>query len=117
DTAGSLMFGADDSARRDPQRAHEIESRWISFLKRIRRYRHYRPINGVILALSAENLLNDTADQTMEKAAHIARQFHLARQTLQIRFPVYVLVTKSDLIAGFSPFFSDTSDPRSQFQI
>src|SRR5262249_46378430 len=45
-----------------------------------------------------------------EKAEHIANQFRTMQRTLGIRFPVYVIITKCDLIEGFEDFFHDLKD-------
>ena len=59
------------------------------------------------MALSASDLL--TADEK-ERERHVtsirARLDEISR-TLRIAVPVYVLVTKCDLVAGFSEFFDD----------
>jgi hypothetical protein len=41
----------------------------------------------------------------------------IARMELQVRFPLYVLVTKSDLITGFADYFPPQADLKSSFQI
>lgn len=88
---------------------------WIAFLKLLRRFRSRQPINGVILAISAMDLI--TAGEA-ERERHIqAIRARLAElgQTLGIDVPVYLLVTKCDLVAGFSEFFDDlTQEARAQ---
>src|SRR5690606_33324309 len=66
----------------------------IAFLKLLRRFRSRQPINGVILAISAMDLI--TAGEA-ERERHIqAIRARLAElgQTLGIDVPVYLLVTK-----------------------
>lgn len=78
---------------------------WTGFLQLLKRYRRRRPINGVILAVSTTDLLRqDEAGRTAHVAALRARLKELHEQ-LGLRFPIYVLVTKCDLLAGFVEFF------------
>lgn len=82
---------------------------WREFLALLRHYRRRRPINGVFVAMS----LADLATQSeAERAAHVmavqARLEELHRE-LRIELPVYLLLTKADLLAGFSEFFDDLS--------
>ncbi|MBN2592640.1 MAG: hypothetical protein JXA81_03960 [Sedimentisphaerales bacterium] len=108
DTAGRLMF-------------EEVEtggsSEWKEFLKLMKKYRPRCPINGVFLVIPADSLITDTADEIERKASKIARQFDVIQRTLDVRFPVFVVVTKSDLIVGFREFFEGLDDPQLQHQI
>ena len=88
---------------------------WLGFLGLLRRHRTRAPLNGVIVAVSAAELL---ATDDVGRAAHAARvRDRLAelRQELGIRFPVYVVVTKMDLVRGFREYFQSlTSEGRTQ---
>ncbi|QBE66697.1 type VI secretion system membrane subunit TssM [Pseudoduganella lutea] len=82
---------------------------WTGFLQLLRKHRRRRPINGVILALSVTDMLRrDEAGRAAHVAALRARLKELHEQ-LGLRFPVYVLVTKCDLLAGFVEFFDTLS--------
>lgn len=108
DTAGRLMF-------------EEVEtggsSEWKEFLNLLKRYRTRCPINGVLLVIPADSLIKDTADEIERKASKIARQFDVIQRSLDVRFPVFVVITKSDLINGFRDFFDNLQDPQLQHQI
>jgi hypothetical protein len=108
DTAGRLMF-------------EEVETggsgEWKEFLKLLKRYRPRCPVNGVFLVIPADSLIKDTADEIEQKASKIARQFDAIQRVLDVRFPVFVVVTKSDLINGFRDFFDNLDDPQLQHQI
>ncbi len=103
DSAGDLIANTDD--------------RWTSFLGRIRAARPHRPVNGMLLAVSAADLIAGDEAPLREKAALLARQVRVAREQLKVRFPLYLLVTKADLIPGFADFFPTGSDLKSSFQI
>ncbi|MCZ6836334.1 MAG: hypothetical protein O7G85_11215 [Planctomycetota bacterium] len=108
DTAGRLMF--DESSTED-------NPEWIEFLKLLKKHRPNCPINGLMLVVPADSVIRDTADQISDKGGRIARQLDLIQRTLGVRFPVFVLVTKADLINGFREFFDEMSDPQLQHQI
>jgi type VI secretion system protein ImpL len=88
---------------------------WREFLALLRRYRGRRPINGVLLALSVADLLGQSdAARSAHVAAIRSRLEELSRE-LRISLPVYVVLTKCDLLAGFSEFFDDlTPEGRAQ---
>ena len=108
DTAGRLMF-------------EEVETggsgEWKEFLKLLKKYRPRCPVNGVFLVIPADSLIKDTADEIEQKASKIARQFDVIQRILDVRFPVFVVITKSDLINGFRDFFDNLDDPQLQHQI
>lgn len=108
DTAGRLMF-------------EEVEtggsSEWKEFLTLLKRSRPRCPVNGVFLVIPSDSLIKDTADEIEQKASKIAKQFDIIQRSLDVRFPVFVVVTKSDLINGFRDFFDNLEDPQLQHQI
>lgn len=108
DTAGRLLF-------------EEVEpgstSEWREFLKILRGARGNCPINGLVLVIPATSLLKDSADAIEEKAGKIARQLDTIQRSLDVRFPVFVVVTMADLIPGFRSFFNGIDDPALQSQL
>jgi type VI secretion system protein ImpL len=80
---------------------------WAEFLALLRKYRGRRPINGVILTISAQDLMiQDAASRDAHIAAARRRLDELNRE-LRMQLPVYVMVTKCDLVAGFTEYFDD----------
>ena len=80
---------------------------WISFLQLLKKHRRRRPVNGVLLAISIQDLLVlDEAGRDKHVRAIRDRLQELHRY-LGVRLPVYVLLTKADLIAGFTEYFDD----------
>lgn len=108
DTAGRLMFEETPPGQ---------TSEWQELLKLLRTSRPNCPINGMILVIPADSLIQDTADAIERKAGRIAEQFDQIQRSLGVRFPVYVVVTKCDRINGFREFFDDIGDPQLQHQI
>lgn len=99
DTAGRYTT-QDSDAQAD-------QSGWHGFLGLLRKYRPRCPLNGIIVTLSAADLVQQ---DDAARAAHVrlirARLSELAER-LDTRFPVYLVVTKCDLLAGFTEFFDD----------
>ncbi|MGI3170841.1 type VI secretion system membrane subunit TssM [Pseudooceanicola sp. C21-150M6] len=78
---------------------------WLGFLDLLKRHRKRQPINGALVAISLSDLsLQDEVTQRAHAQA-IRRRLNELREKLGVRFPVYVLFTKADLVAGFSEFF------------
>jgi type VI secretion system protein ImpL len=107
DTAG--RFTTQDS---DPD---ADSAGWAEFLSLLRKYRQRRPLNGVILAISAHDLLVQGRAGREEHVDAARRRLAELNEKLGLQLPVYVLVTKCDLIAGFTEYFNDlTQDGRAQ---
>ncbi|MGR3344335.1 MAG: type VI secretion system membrane subunit TssM, partial [Paracoccaceae bacterium] len=96
DTAGRYTTQESD--------AETDNAAWIGFLGLLKKYRKRQPINGAIVAISLSDL--SLQDETTQKghAKAVRRRLHELREKLGVRFPVYVLFTKADLIAGFAEF-------------
>lgn len=108
DTAGRYMFNEVQAG---------ASSEWTEFLRLLVRNRPQCPINGLLLVIPANSLILDTADQIEAKGGQIAQQLDRIQRTLEVRFPVYIVVTKCDLVNGFREFFDGLNDPRLQHQI
>jgi hypothetical protein len=108
DTAGKLIF--------EEVRPGE-NSEWQEFLHLLKRTRPNCPINGLLLVIPTDSLIKDNADDVARKAGKLAQQLDIIQRSLDIRFPVFVLITKSDLLNGFREFFEEFSDVQSQHQM
>src|SRR4030095_4583556 len=72
-------------------------------------------INGVILTISAQDLMVQGHAGREAYVAAARRRLTELNKELQIQLPVYVMVTKCDLVAGFSEYFDDLEkDGRAQ---
>jgi hypothetical protein len=92
DTAGAMLMNP------------EATKRFEEFLKLLRSFRPDCPVNGLILAIPVDSLLADTPAVLEEKAKRIAQQFSIIQKALDVRFPIYLMVTKSDRLPGFREF-------------
>ncbi len=108
DTAGRLMF---------EEVVPGSTNEWNEFLKLLKQNRPNSPLNGMLLVIPVDTLIKDTADAIEKKATRIAQQFDQIQRLLGVRFPVFVIITKCDLLNGFREFFDDLNDPQLQHQI
>ncbi|MBH5372774.1 type VI secretion system membrane subunit TssM [Bradyrhizobium glycinis] len=87
---------------------------WHGFLDLLIVHRRRRPINGILVAVSLHDLLSGQDNQRRLVKSVRSRIQELAK-TFSMRIPVYVLVTKCDLIVGFAEYFDDLDhDGRAQ---
>ena len=80
---------------------------WLGFLDLIKRFRPRRPLNGALVTLSVSDLMLWNGDERKRYAWHVRARVAELYERLGVRFPVYLLVTKSDLLAGFMEFFGE----------
>lgn len=99
DTAGRYTT-QDSNASADSQG-------WKSFLSLMKRHRPLSPVNGLIVAIGVDELLQSDRAGLDRHAALVRRRLAEVRSTLEVSVPVYLLLTKADLIAGFSEYYDD----------
>ncbi|MDD1629230.1 MAG: type VI secretion system membrane subunit TssM [Methylococcaceae bacterium] len=107
----------DTAGRYTTQDSHEKvdQAAWLGFLDLLKKHRSRRPINGAIIAVSITDLLEQNKAQQQAVAQSIRKRIQELHERFNIRFPVYVLFTKCDLLAGFMEYFDDLDrDKRAQ---
>ena len=88
---------------------------WKGFLGVLRQVRSRAPINGALLAVDVAKLLGDDDAESMAHAAQLRARLGELCLELGIRFPIYVVLTKTDLLRGFAEYFSSlTTEARAQ---
>ncbi|EPX55487.1 IcmF-related protein [Cystobacter fuscus DSM 2262] len=100
DTAGRYTTGEED------------RDEWMSFLDILARNRPSRPINGLIVTVSVTDLMNADPQAAGELGQRIRERVDEVTTRLKVVVPIYVMITKCDLINGFVEMFSDL--PRSE---
>lgn len=80
---------------------------WHSFLSLLKRNRPLQPVNGIIVAIGADELLRADRQAIDAHAGAIRRRLAEIRAGLEVAAPIYLMVTKADLLAGFVEFFED----------
>ncbi len=119
DTAGRLFVRDGAAGTEGPQ------TQWISFLQMLRKNRPDCPINGLVLVIPATSLVPladpaaeaDSLKEIDAKAGQIAKQMEVLQTELGVRFPVYLLVTKTDRIIGFREFFEHIDSAEERYQM
>ena len=81
---------------------------WLGFLDLLKKHRGRRALNGVIVALSID-ALSDGDEAIRAHGRKIRRRLTELNERLGIRLPVYLMLTKADLIKGFEAFFDGLS--------
>jgi type VI secretion system protein ImpL len=100
DTAGRYTTGEED------------RDEWMSFLDILARNRPSRPINGLVVTVSVTDLLDVDPQAAGELGQRIRERVDEVTTRLKVVVPIYVMITKCDLIQGFVETFADL--PRSE---
>ncbi|MDR1488260.1 MAG: hypothetical protein LBI26_00735 [Holosporales bacterium] len=83
---------------------------WDITLSMLSRYRSERPLNGILLTIPATELYGKnrlSIDNLKSRAQYIARKLNFAQNFLGMKLPIYVVVTKTDIVPGFQSFCSE----------
>jgi type VI secretion system protein ImpL len=95
DTAGRYAMPA------DPGRDN---GEWQKFLSLLAKYRKKEPIHGVIMTVAADKLASGGTEALEEDGLQLRRRLDELMRVLGVSFPVYLLVTKCDLVQGMTQF-------------
>ena len=94
DTAGRYMVDHDDTEE------------WEAFLKALKTHRPDPPINGVMVGIDILQLVDAPERDREWHATRIRRRIDELVEHLGTRFPVYLVLTKCDLLYGFVESFA-----------
>ncbi|UCC30521.1 MAG: hypothetical protein JSU86_20270 [Phycisphaerales bacterium] len=95
DMAGRLCNPQDDSDRRE----------WSAFLDAVAKGRKGFPINGALVCVSADHLLQDPPEKIEADANTTLERLRDLQTKLGVTFATYLVVTKCDKILGFMHSF------------
>jgi len=101
DTAGRYAIPIDEGRDKDE---------WQRFMNLLVKYRKREPLNGLIIALAADKVLESSPEALEEEGKTIRRRIDELMRVLGTKFPVYLLLTKCDLIHGMSMFSNSLPD-------
>ncbi len=105
-----------DTAGRYAIPLSETEDRkeWEVFLELLFKTRKRKALQGVIVAIAADRLLAEQGQSLVHKGQMIRQKLNQLMRLTGSRLPVYLLVTKMDLVHGFSDFFQSLSDGQAE---
>lgn len=83
---------------------------WLNFLRVLKANRSRMPINGLMLALPLDQILTSDKETLEQHAKHLKNRLHELISELGVTFPIYIVITKSDLLKGFEAYFGDLGD-------
>nr|WP_210345358.1 type VI secretion system membrane subunit TssM [Jiella flava] len=78
---------------------------WEGLLNLLKRYRRSQPVNGALIILSIQDLLGQDPDARRNEVRAIRKRLAEMDEFLKARVPVYLVLTKADLLTGFTEFF------------
>ncbi len=95
DTAGRYAIPVDEGRDKDE---------WQKFLRLLSKFRKKEPLNGLVVTVAADRLAQNTPEALIEDGRNIRQRVDELMRVLGAKFPVYVMVSKCDLIQGAAQF-------------
>ncbi len=95
DTAGRYAVPIDEVVDKEE---------WEKFLTLLAKYRKREPLNGVVVTVSSETLLKKDNTELSDTAQYIRRRIDQVMRVTGYKIPVYVMITKLDLVNGMTAF-------------
>lgn len=101
DTAGRYV---------SPQSVESDQVEWEKLLELLARSRPKDGLDGLVVVIDAERLLQNDSEQLQQRGSVLRERIDQLIRLFDKRFPIYVLVTKSDLIPGFTQWAGTLSE-------
>lgn len=95
DTAGRYALPVDEGRDKDE---------WQKFLSLLAKFRKKEPLNGLVVTIAADKLARQDSESLAKDGIEIRRRLDELMRVLGAKCPVYVLVTKCDLVPGAAEF-------------
>ena len=80
---------------------------WTGLLDLLKKHRPRQPVTGVIVAIAATDLIGADESAALGHGRAVRQRLNEIQAAFGVRTPVYVVLTKLDLLAGFTEFFDD----------
>jgi len=103
DTAGRYAIPIDESLDK---------AEWQRFLNLLVKYRRKEPLNGLVVTIAADKLLQQDRETLEEDGRDIRRRIDEVMRVVGAKFPIHILVTKCDLVQGMTQFCDHLSEQR-----
>ncbi|HEX4325464.1 MAG TPA: type VI secretion protein IcmF/TssM N-terminal domain-containing protein, partial [Burkholderiales bacterium] len=81
-----------------------VQAEWKKFLGLLAGVRRKEPLNGVIVTIAADELLYSSRERMLERTRSLRIRIDQLMRLTDTRFPVYVVVTKCDMLYGMTEF-------------
>ncbi|AUR50961.1 type VI secretion protein IcmF/TssM N-terminal domain-containing protein [Aquella oligotrophica] len=85
-----------------PENELDDTEEWKEFLHLFLKYRKRKPINGVVVTISAERLLTADHMSLRDEGQNLRKRIDNLMRISWAKFPVYVMITKMDYVFGFN---------------
>jgi type VI secretion system protein ImpL len=99
DTAGAYTT-------HDPE-ASKDRAGWLGLLALLKQIRPSRPLNGIIAAVELGDIAAASENCAAAHAAAIRQRIAELQTHFGLSMPLYLMLTKTDMVAGFEDFFAD----------
>ncbi len=93
----------------DETNSRLTERLWLHFIEWMGKTRSRRPLNGIVLTIDFAKLASQRASDRKAYSTILRARLRETMEQLGTRLPVYVILTKFDLIKGFDTFFQNIS--------
>ena len=81
------------------------EKEWNEILELLSKTRQKEPLNGIVCVVSADKFEDE--EKLKIEAENIKARIDNVMKILGVQFPIFIMVTKMDLVEGFVPFFEN----------
>jgi len=102
-----IVLDVDGKIVLNASQAISDEENWQLFLNLLAHHRPKRPLDGIFLTIPSSEVTGQTAlshDDLMVRAEYLYRKLWQMQRLTGMRVPVYIVVTKCDLVPGFQEF-------------
>jgi type VI secretion system protein ImpL len=95
-----------DTAGRFQTEGAEDRDEWLGLVDALRKHRRERPLDGMVIAVSAADILSmRTAPEIRQQAQVLRARLNELQTGVAMQFPVYLVFTRADALPGFADFF------------
>ncbi|MGA1842666.1 MAG: type VI secretion protein IcmF/TssM N-terminal domain-containing protein, partial [bacterium] len=101
DTAGRYTIPIDQTKDKEE---------WKRFIGLLAKYRKREPLNGLIVTIAANKLIEAGPEALEEDGRIVRRRINELIRVLGVKPPIYILITKCDLIQGMTQFCDQLPD-------
>lgn len=92
----------------------EDHDEWMDFLRGLRKYRSKMPLNGVVMAISLQEVLTASQKEFERHVSIMRKRVEELSEVFDYHLPIYLIFTKTDLMEGFKTFFDDLTEQERQ---